>query len=54
MLLQVLLSKYLTFCTADENIIGAPKMRNKFCYSIKMVIFPICDSNIGLFSFTPN
>ena len=27
--------------TVDENIIATIKMRNNFCYPLKMVIFPI-------------
>ena len=27
--------------TVDENIIATIKMRNNFCYSLKMVKFPI-------------
>ena len=28
-------------CTVGENIIATIKMRNNFCYPLKMVIFPI-------------
>jgi hypothetical protein len=27
--------------TVDENIIATIKMRNNFCYPLKMIIFPI-------------
>ena len=40
--------------TVGENIIATIKMQNNFCYSLKMVIFPIYDSNIGLFSIAPH
>jgi hypothetical protein len=31
----------LFVCTVGENIIATIKMRNNFCYPLKMVIFPI-------------
>ena len=40
--------------TVGENIIATIKMRNNFCYPLKMVIFQYCDSNIGLFSIAPH
>ena len=45
------------FCTVVENIIATIKMRNNFCYSLKMVIFPILRQqywNIGYFSIAPH
>ena len=31
----------LTLCTVGENIIATIKIRNNFCYPLKLVIFPI-------------
>jgi hypothetical protein len=33
--------------TVDENIIATIKMRNNFCYPLKMVIFPIKNGNFS-------
>ena len=31
----------MNLSTVGENIIATTKMQNKFCYPLKMVIFPI-------------
>ena len=40
--------------TVGENIIATSKIRNNFCYPLRIVIFQYCDSNIGLFSIAPH
>ena len=47
--------RYFTYYyTVGENIIATIKMRNNFCYPLKMIIVQYCDSNIGLFSIAPH
>ena len=36
-------------CTVEENIIATIKMRNNFCYPLKLVIFPILLSQYWTF-----
>jgi hypothetical protein len=45
--------KFAESCTVGENIISTIKMRNSFCYHLK-IFFQYCDRNIVLFSIAPH
>ena len=47
-------SQTVNLITVEENIISTIKMRNHFCYPLKMVIFPILRQQYWTFSIAPH